>query len=245
MKKMLIMIFLMLILFSCNNSSSTNIRTRNNNPEASENVQSNDTILAIEYECSNNINENIQATPNNQNNSEDVTDQNEEWINPTTNQKELDLDEIENLDFYYGLITRNELINKGFTYSIDERNGTEYYTNDNIKYLFIDSREEYASVIQIIGNTDFDKLRDIKIGMTLYDALAKFPKERYWKENSDGIFYGEDGKNKGLVELYMSSPEDGDTYAIVFTFEDSEEFVSIFIKNDIVEQINIVLFTNY
>lgn len=246
MKKILTLILLLLTLTSCNNSS-TNVFKENKEHENTENAQISGSNSEIDFEKPNEKNENDQkpATSNIKINSVDVTVPNVEWINPTTDQKELTLDEIENLDFYYGLMTRDELINKGYALLIDERNGMEYYTLDNVRYLFTDSREEHASIVQVVGDTSFDKLRDIEIGMTLYDALAKFPQEVYWKESSDGTFYGEEGRNKGLVELYMSSPEDGDTYTIMFTFKDSEVFVSMFVQNDIVHQINIVLFSNH
>jgi len=114
------------------------------------------------------------------------------------------------------------------------------YHVGNINYRFT----EYDDVIwriDIIGATDHDLPRGLKVGQTFEQVLEKFPHEKNYLK-SDGLFYGErsDGTE---TQGYMGTLgiEEGH-YKILFTTKPGSAFMVIHFDGNIASKIEVYFY---
>ena len=114
------------------------------------------------------------------------------------------------------------------------------YHDGNIDYRFT----EYDDIIwriDIIGATDHDLPRGLKVGQTLEQVLGKFPHEKNYLK-SDGLFYGErsDGTE---TQGYMGALgiEEGH-HKILVTTKPGSAFMAIHFDGNVVSKIEVYFY---
>ena len=110
------------------------------------------------------------------------------------------------------------------------------YEYDNIICDFeqrVEQGEYFINSIMIKGNVS-QTPRNIQVGDNFKDVLNKFPQEKDYRTNENGIFYGTmeyHGVNYGYIYYEDKNP------AISVSSEKSSEFIKIYFNNGIVREI--------
>ncbi|MBI9010825.1 MAG: DUF4652 domain-containing protein [Clostridiales bacterium] len=114
------------------------------------------------------------------------------------------------------------------------------YHDENIDYSFTEFDDSIWR-IDVIGKTDYDLPRGLKVGQTLEDVLNKFPHEKNYLK-SEGVFYGERSESTDTQDYMGSfSIEDGH-YKLFITTKPGGAFMAIYFEKDTVSKIEVYFY---
>ncbi len=125
---------------------------------------------------------------------------------------------------------------------VEEMTGSYYfYCYGDVEFASSSADSEIIASITITGKDSLPVARDIKIGDSFADTIAKFPEEQAYTESTDGIFYGvfwsegaggavntfEDEHGKMLKSISITTADIHPALKIVFDEEDKINRITI------------------
>lgn len=132
--------------------------------------------------------------------------------------------------------TKEQMVELGLKEEVNEAGGETYFSNDTLKYIYFDARSavKTPAIVDVFG--DHPGPRGIHVGNTFEEVLSLFPQKESWKNNVNGVFYGnydpDTLQNSWEQSGYVSVLDNG-TKEITILTEDVYPFVRFFFKDDV------------
>lgn len=129
--------------------------------------------------------------------------------------------------------------NHAYTEKNESEDGIDYISDSFEFYFPFDSIDKNPAFITVLkdGNGQFTGPRDISVGDTFDETLAKFPQDNDWETNSAGCFYGDTSYDDSRNEFEggaVFKDLNGNIDQMVLTTRLLTPFLKIYFKDNVI-----------